>query len=56
MDEEINQLVSKYGIGKMELMRYLLAAGLARVHTNGLGNDLQEVRAVKLQMPVWRSE
>lgn len=56
MDEEINRLVAEYGIGKMELMRYLLAAGLERVHTHGLDNDLKEMRAIKLQMPEWKSD
>ena len=54
MDEEINRLVEKYRIGKMELMRYLLAAGLERVHAHGLERDLKETRTVKLEMPTWR--
>ena len=56
MDEEINRLVDEHGIGKMELMRYLLAAGLERIHTHGLESDLKEMRAVKLQMPDWRGK
>lgn len=54
MDEEINRLVEKYRIGKMELMRYLLAAGLERVHAHGLERDLKETRIVKLEMPTWQ--
>ncbi len=56
MDEEINRLVDEYHIGKMELMRYLLAAGLERIHAHGLESDLKEMRAVKLQMPDWRGK
>ena len=56
MDEEINRLVKKYRIGKMELMRYLLAAGLERIHKYGLEPDMIETRAVTLEMPDWRRE
>lgn len=55
MDEEINRLVHEYDIGKMELMRYLLAAGLERIHQYGLENDLVEKRSVELVMPKWQS-
>ena len=54
MDEEINRLVKEYDIGKMALMRYLIAAGLERVHTQGLEPDLIETRSVQLAMPEWR--
>ena len=55
MDEEINRLVLEYDIGKMELMRYLLAAGLERIHQYGLEQDMVEKRSVELVMPQWKS-
>jgi len=55
MDEEINRLVHEYDIGKMELMRYLLAAGLERIHHYGLEPDMIEKRSVELVMPEWKS-
>jgi hypothetical protein len=54
MDEEINRLVKEYRIGKMALMRYLIAAGLERIHTNGLEQDMIEKRSFELHMPEWR--
>ncbi len=56
MDEEINRLVKRYSIGKMELMRYLLAAGLERVHRYGIERDMVETRNVELRMPEWRRD
>ncbi len=52
MDEAINEKTRELGVGKMELVRYLLAAGLSQLNK---GNEpaKREVVTVRLEMPDW---
>ena len=56
MDEAINHKVKELSVGKMELVRYLLAVGLAQLNSGEVVPAKQQVVAVKLQMPDWRVE
>jgi hypothetical protein len=54
MDEAINQKVEDLGVGKMELVRFLLAVGLAQLNSGQVVPAKQKVVAIKLEMPDWR--
>jgi len=53
MDEAINQKAAELGVGKMELIRYLLAAGLEQLN-RGEQPEKREVVTVRLEMPDWQ--
>ena len=53
MDEAINEKVDELGIGKMELIRYLIAVGLESLNSGNVPVK-KEVVATKLEMPEWR--
>lgn len=50
MDEAINQKSRELGVGKMELLRYLLASGLEQLN-RGEQPEMREVVTVRLEMP-----
>ncbi len=55
MDEEINRICKRYKIGKMEMMRFLIAKGLEDVHNGALEDSLVKKVVVELPTPKWRS-
>jgi hypothetical protein len=55
MDEEINRICKKYRIGKMEMLRFLIAKGLEDVHSGALDGSLVKKVVVELPTPQWKS-
>ena len=55
MDEEINRICKRYKIGKMEMMRFLIAKGLEDVHNGVLEDSLVKKVVVELPTPQWKS-
>jgi hypothetical protein len=55
MDEEINRICKKYRIGKMEMLRFLIAKGLEDVHNGALEGSLVKKVVVELPTPQWKS-
>lgn len=55
MDEEINRICKRYKIGKMEMMRFLIAKGLEDVHNGALEESLVKKVVVELPTPQWKS-
>jgi predicted DNA-binding protein len=55
MDEEINRICKRYKIGKMEMMRFLIAKGLEDVHNGALEESLVKKVIVELPAPQWKS-
>lgn len=53
MDEAINAKAKELGVGKMELVRYLLASGLVQLN-EGYEPAVREVVTVRLEMPEWK--
>ncbi len=53
MDEAMNRKARELGVGKMELVRYLLAAGLEQLN-RGEEPEKKEVVTVRLEMPHWQ--
>lgn len=51
MDEEINSLCEQYHVGKLELIRYFLALGIADVKKNGLPVVTKVLATI--EMPSW---
>lgn len=54
MDDAISQQSETLGVGKMELVRYLLAVGLAELSHGDRVPTRQKVVALKLEMPEWK--
>ncbi|HRQ42413.1 MAG TPA: hypothetical protein PLD25_31240 [Chloroflexota bacterium] len=55
MDEEINRICKRYKIGKMEMMRFLIAKGLEDVHNGALESSLVKKVVIELPSPKWKS-
>lgn len=55
MDEEINRICKRYKIGKMEMMRFLIAKGLEDIHNGVLEDSLVKKVVVELPTPQWKS-
>lgn len=55
MDEEINRVCRKYRVGKMEMLRFLIAKGLEDVHGGALEGKLVEKVMVALPTPRWKA-
>ncbi len=53
MDEALNQKADSLGVGKMELVRYLLAVGLDHL-SQGHEPVKREVITLRLEKPDWR--
>ncbi|MGB1249465.1 MAG: hypothetical protein ACPG8W_02465 [Candidatus Promineifilaceae bacterium] len=55
MDEVINSKVKELAVGTMELIRYLLAAGLEQLNC-GKQPEKREIVTLRLEMPNWRPD